>query len=703
MRNSYLLAGLLSFLADPLASAQNLTETRYGVTSTSVYAQQQISLLAGPGPNDRFEATTSGFKAEIKVPADKGGRWSAPVRWTDYERGGLGTGITGMIGIHTHLLPNGNVFSWEGHNIDTKNALDASCTSHAYSWNPNPGAKDGAHVYPYVYDHYDLNNINIFCGGHTFLADGHLLSAGGHYSSGAVDRSVSAVNTSGNADYIPGAGNVDGYIGTRDLNIFDYRTLPNTPGNGWQKSAAGDVTPMSYRRWYPTATTLADGRVLVVAGQRYGGPLGSNTTVQAEIPEIYTPATNLPNNWQALTSAARRLPLYPWMFLAPDGRVFNAGPNPDGKFLDVNAGTWGTATYNSQLRLERIYGSAVMYAPGKVLILGGANSSGVTNTSELIDLTIPRSAAFRKGAPMVFARTHVNATILPDGSVLATGGTKANTNSDDDAVLYAELWTPSTSNDLGGSWTLMKEMSVPRLYHSTAVLLPDATVLTTGGGEGANFTPHPTYQIFTPPYLCNGRARPEISSAPQAVAYGQQFVVNTPNAIDVLQGGRATLVRLSSVTHSFNMNQRFLELTPINNQVANQVQLTAPNNPNECPPGHYMLFLLDQYGTPSHASIIAINTSACSTVLSIAQSNPNPEVYNACGRTTRFTVSGGPAGSTYEWTVNGTAYGTTGSASYIDLATSTSAPTAQVTVTLSGSAGCGASSTLTSYFPGCAP
>ncbi len=653
--------------------------------------------MAGPGPNDRFEATTSGFKAEIKVPADKGGQWSAPVRWTDYERGGLGTGITGMIGIHTHLLPNGNVFSWEGYNIDTKAAGNASCTSHAYAWNPNPSANDGAHIYPYVYDHYDLNNINIFCGGHTFLADGHLLSAGGHYSAGEVNRSVSAVNTSGNPDYIPGAGNVDSYIGTRDLNIFDYRTLPNTSGNGWQKSAAGDVTPMSYRRWYPTATTLADGRVLVTAGQRYGGPLGSNTTVQAEIPEVYTAATNVPDNWQQITGAARRLPLYPWMFLAPDGRVFNAGPNPDGKFLDVNAGTWGTATYNSQLGLERIYGSAVMYAPGKVLILGGANPSGVTNTSELIDLNIPGSAAFSKGAPMVFARTHVNATILPDGSVLATGGTKTNTNSDYDAVLYAELWTPSATNTYGGTWTLMNDMSVPRLYHSTAVLLPDATVLTTGGGEGANFTPHPDYQIFTPSYLCKGLPRPEISSAPQAVAYGQVFTVSSPNAEAIRNTGRATLVRLSSVTHSFNMNQRFIPLT-IANAKYGQLYLTAPSDPNSCPPGHYMLFLIDGNGTPSHASIVAINTSACTT-LSITQIAPsvNP---NDCSRETSFTVNGGSPTSTYVWTVNGATFSTQPNQTTIQLVTSTASPTVQVAVKQDNSA-CGASSTLTSYFPGC--
>ena len=490
--------------------------------------------------------------------------------------------------------------------------------------------------------------------------------------------------------------NVNGYIGIRDANTFDY-TGSNAPGGNfaWQLK-----TPMLYRRWYPTVTALGtSGEALAISGQRYGGPIGTNGGVQALIPEVYNGTT-----WLPLTGASRLIPSYPWMFLAPNGQVFNAGPNPDAKFLDTNTrnssgvrvGAWGAATYTTRLGttqpgMGREYGSAVMYAPGKILILGGANANGVTNTTELIDINAPASAAFQTAAPMLFARTHVNATILADGTVLATGGTKARSNSDYDAVLHAELWQP------GGTWTLLNEMSVPRLYHSTAVLLPDATVLTTGGGEGANFTPHPDYQIFTPPYLCKGLPRPEISSAPQAVAYGQVFTVSSPDADAIRNAGRATLVRLSSVTHSFNMNQRFIQLT-IANAKYGQLYLTAPSDPNVCPPGHYMLFLIDGNGTPSHASIIAFNTSAC-TSLSITQTSPsvNP---NDCSRETSFTVNGGSPTSTYVWTVNGATFSTQPNQTTIQVVTSTANPTVQVAVKLDNSA-CGASSTLTSYFPGC--
>lgn len=483
MRTAQIVTGAIAFLALPAALAQNLTQTRTGYNSVNVYAQQRIDLVSTATPTVTAFEASAGFEAVIKLPEATAGRWSAPARWTDYRREGANTAITGMVGIHTHVLPNGYVFSWEGHNLDTKAAGNASCTSHAYAWNPNPGARLGSAVYPNIYADYDNFNVNIFCGGHTLLADGRLLVAGGHYSAGDVDRSFNRipppghydtnaglsqpieayrVSTPSDPEYVPPTSsftpfnpNVNSYIGTRDLNIFNYRVGVPPPANntGWQTSFFGVLPAMKYRRWYPTATTLADGRVLVVAGQRFGGPLGITpaTTVQAEIPELYTPNASYSQTWTELTNASRRLPLYPWMFLAPDGQVFNAGPNPDAKFLNPTAGTWGAATYNTQLGLTREYGSAVMYAPGKILILGGLTPNGITNTAERIDLNAPASATFQPAAPMVFPRTHVNATILPDGSVLATGGSKLKSSEDYAAVFHAELWRPSGKLNPGGT------------------------------------------------------------------------------------------------------------------------------------------------------------------------------------------------------------------------------------------------------------
>jgi hypothetical protein len=137
-------------------------------------------------------------------------------------------------------------------------------------------------------------------------------------------------------------------------------------------------------------------------------------------------------------------------------------------------------------------------------------------------------------------------------------------------------------------------------------------VLSAGSGEFAAAVnvsnlptdSHPDCQIFSPPYLFKG-ARPVITQTPVQLSYGQSFVVQTPapNAIS-----QVTLIRLGSVTHSFNQNQRinFLAFQA----GTNQLTVTAPANGNVCPPGHYMLFLVNQAGVPSVANIIQIGAPA---------------------------------------------------------------------------------------------
>ena len=88
---------------------------------------------------------------------------------------------------------------------------------------------------------------------------------------------------------------------------------------------------------------------------------------------------------------------------------------------------------------------------------------------------------------MNFPRRQHNATILADGSVLVTGGTRSGgpgppQNFDNldlgQPVHVAELWDPNRQQ-----WTELAAEMIDRCYHSTAVLLPDATVLSAGGGE----------------------------------------------------------------------------------------------------------------------------------------------------------------------------------------------------------------------------
>ena len=178
-------------------------------------------------------------------------------------------------------------------------------------------------------------------------------------------------------------------------------------------------------------------------------------------------------------------------------------------------------------------GSGVMYRPGRILKAGSASNDGATPTAAssatayVLDMNQP-TPAWRATASMRFARTFHNLTSLADGTVLVTSGSqrKSETNLTP-AVLEAELWSPGTE-----SWTTMAPMRTPRIYHSTAVLLPDGRVAVSGSGNIAGATDMKNLETFSPPYLFKG-PRPVVSSAPARIEYGSTFTVTTPNAQDI--------------------------------------------------------------------------------------------------------------------------------------------------------------------------
>src|SRR5262249_19697578 len=153
----------------------------------------------------------------------------------------------------------------------------------------------------------------------------------------------------------------------------------------------------------------------------------------------------------------------------PDGRAIQAGASREmttTQVIDVGANTLTTVDPN-----PREGGSAVMYAPGKIMKSGSAWADGVANpgpTTYVLDMT-QASPAWRQTSNMQFARVTHNLTILPDGTVLVTGGNgNANVSDPALAVYNAELWSPTSE-----TWTTMAPMQVARVYHSTAILLPD--------------------------------------------------------------------------------------------------------------------------------------------------------------------------------------------------------------------------------------
>jgi hypothetical protein len=414
----------------------------------------------------------------------------------------------------------------------------------AHLWNPTTG---GFTAVPH-------SQTNMFCAGQCALADGKTLVAGGHAGV---------------------------HIGITDTNLFD--PLAHT----WTKVGA-----MHYPRWYPTTTTLPDGSVLVTAGE-----INCNRC-EAVIPEIYNPQTRV---WTELSDASLNLPYYPHMFVLPNGRVLAAATAEDPIItytLDISTQTWSIVDSDPVDG-----GSSVMYLPGKVMKSGTSTDPDMPifpseATTYVLDMT-QSSPAWRETAPMAFSRTYHSLTLLPDGTVLATGGgVTTDAIGVSGAVNHAEIWSPDTE-----TWTTMASMQRPRLYHSTALLLPDGRVVAMGGGRFSGDN-EPEDQLnsetYSPPYLFKG-ARPTISSAPATATYGGTIAVQTPNAAEI---GAVSLLRLGAVTHGFDMDQRFLQLpfTPVSGALNVQV----PANANLAPPGYYMLFILDTNGVPSVAATLKL-------------------------------------------------------------------------------------------------
>jgi hypothetical protein len=428
------------------------------------------------------------------------------------------------VAIHTHVLPNGKVLFWGRRDQPTGSMYEHECTPYILDprtgeliSTPQPMRTDGT-------------KVNLFCSGHAFLPDGRLLVVGGHVTDGD---------------------------GLDQASVYDYRT------NTWTALPA-----MNERRWYPMATTLPDGTVLVSSGSyKNNGKIVIN-----DVPQIWDG-----HRWTAATRFAG-LPPYSGIHLASNGQVFASGPG------------------------------AKSYDAGKIIHIGGSDGETTdvpTAAASIIDL-YANPPAWRPIANMSFPRRQHSVTILADGSVLVTGGTSGtgfNDLSPSKPVHVAELWDPVTE-----VWTSLAAEDVDRCYHGTTVLLPDATVLSAGGGE---FTvgskpndprdSHRNAQIFHPPYLFHG-PRPEIASAPEEVTYGEEFPLRTSGS-DV---GKVTWIRLPSVTHASDQSQRcnVLEFRCD----AGSMTISAPEGPEICPPGHYMLFVLSKAGVPSRARIVRISS-----------------------------------------------------------------------------------------------
>ncbi len=395
------------------------------------------------------------------------------------------------------------------------------------------------------------------------------------------------------------------------------------------------VESMAHGRWYATATAMDDGRILAFSGL-------DETGVTNQAVELYKIAFG----WSPEAVAPWTPPLYPWLHLLPTGKVFYSGHSPNSNIFDPATSTWSLNVATTASGQLRWYGSSVLlalrpengYAP-RVIIMGGATSdqfdAPATATAEIIDLS-QGTPQWRFTAPMSLPRVQMNATILPNGKVLATGGSASNED-EATASLAADLFDPATE-----TWSPAGAAGYARLYHSVALLLPDATVMTAGSNP-ARGTYQTHIEIWKPPYLFTTDAsgnvvpatRPAISAAPASIGYAGSFQVQSPNAADIAS---VVLMRSGSPTHAFDMEQRMVGLSF--SAAGTTLTVSGPPDARIAPPGYHMLFILNRQGVPSIASVVQVSSTSGNQPPKGTITQPAGDVTIQAGQSVTFGGSG---------------------------------------------------------------
>ncbi|EMD59761.1 hypothetical protein GGP41_008464 [Bipolaris sorokiniana] len=371
---------------------------------------------------------------------------------------------------------------------------------------------------------------------------------------------------------------------------------------------------MNIPRGYHASTILSTGNIFAIGGS-WSGPVGGKAG------ELYDAKAN---SWKLLPGAAVKPMLttdhegvyrednHAWLFPWRNGSVFQAGPSKamnwyytDGKGDVRSAGIRNPVN-------DTMCGVNVMYDVGKIFTAGGAQyyyKAPGLRVAHMIEIDkVGAPAKVQRLPDMKHARVFANVVVLPDGKILVTGGQGvAEGFTDLEPVFNPELFDPATR-----TFTELSPEVVPRNYHSVAILLPDGTVFTGGGGlcwdDGSgrvsepcrNTVDHPNGQIFTPPYLTTGAPRPVIENvASTKIAPGGRLEVTMKgSAKDV----SFSLIRIGSVTHSINTDQRRVPLEP--KVDGGKVTLPILNDQGVMLPGMWYLFAVSEKGVPSIAKTI---------------------------------------------------------------------------------------------------
>ncbi|KAI8822705.1 uncharacterized protein EV422DRAFT_525072 [Fimicolochytrium jonesii] len=412
-----------------------------------------------------------------------------------------------------------------------------------------------------------------------------------------------------------------------------------------------DTTMMEIPRGYQANVVTTSNQVFTVGGsfeQRYGKfGLGGRDG------ELFTPgANNGKGGWtmvpaaignviggleggstnpdvQGLYRSDNHAWLFPYANTAGDAMVFHAGPIAKMHVINTSKNTM-VAVGNRGNDAYAMNGNAVQYSPGRIYKSGGATAYGDLNSNvglatSTAAYTIKITALATGGLPIVKAAAPMNNPralghhiVLPGGKIFIVGGqTNLYLFKDQTGVLEPELYDPAA-----GTYQRLAPMKIARNYHSLALLTKYGTVFVGGGGAYPNTCTKPGVapctanvhfdaEVFTPPYLSQGQARPTITSVTGAAAtYGKVFKLGTDMTVASTNCGGAgcsyELIRISSATHSVANDQLRVPLKTLARSAAGD--RVAPWDADQpfIVAGYYYLFAIGANQTPSVATMIQV-------------------------------------------------------------------------------------------------
>jgi hypothetical protein len=406
------------------------------------------------------------------------------------------------------------------------------------------------------------------------------------------------------------ADNLYGLAGALTLDDQDFQGIDAAYEFDPEAERYVPVARMEEARWYPTLTTLPDGRVLTVSGLDEVGEVVPGLT------EIYDPETK---TWSE--GPERYFPTYPALFLTRGGELFytgsNAGYGPADKGRDPGLWNLENNTFTEVGGLtdaDQLETSASLLLPPaqdqRFMVLGGGGvgeSEKSTERTAIIDLT-EEDPRYRDGPPLPQGTRYLSSVILPDDTVFTSGGSEDYRGRGDSDILRAQFYDPRRN-----AFSQAADPTVGRNYHSEALLLPDGRVATFGSdplfGDADNTrmgTFEKRIEIYTPPYLHDGRAerRPALGEGTRETVPGGTATYATEHPEHI---AHARLMRPSAVTHTTDVEQRSIQLEIERGD--GEASFTIPEDPSLVPSGWYMLFVTDAEGTPSEATWLKVGSA----------------------------------------------------------------------------------------------